>query len=65
MYRNPKTTQERRANGRRDFLVIDGYVIRLRPCRNMANLVNSYDDIRRDWYKSWKYYRSKQYRQRE
>lgn len=63
--RHPKTTQERRANGKRsNFLLIDGYRIRTRPCRNAINLVQVRDDItRRDWEdRSWKRFRKTQYK---
>jgi len=45
MLRYPRTTQERRANGKRQFLEVDGYRIRLRGKRSAANLPTSYDDI--------------------
>lgn len=44
-----KTTQERRKNS--DPEVYE-YV---RPARRSDNLPNSYDDITRDYYKSWKH----------
>lgn len=43
--RRPRTTQERRANGKRSFLEIDGYKIKLRAKRNYRNLPNAWDDI--------------------
>jgi len=62
--RHPRTTQERRANGRRDRLNIEGCVIKLRPSRNMTNLTDTYDDPwRRDWnHRSWKRHRKTQWK---
>ena len=62
--RNPHTTQERRMNGRRDLLCIDGYEVRLRAKRNQTNLPNTYDDpMRDDWrHRSWKRHRKTQYK---
>lgn len=48
-FRHMKTTQERRKNS--DPEVYE-YV---RPARRSDNLPNSYDDITRDYYKSWKH----------
>ncbi len=63
-YRHPRTTQERRINGRRDFLDCDGYQIKVRPCRNATLLVEARDDmIRADRFnRSWKRHRKTQYR---
>lgn len=62
--RHPRTTQERRANGKRDILDIDGYKIRLRGKRNLTNLPEAWDDIgRSDWrHHSWKRHRKTQYK---
>ena len=64
MFRSPRTTQERRANGRRSIHVDGEYVVRLRPCRSMRNLVDAWDDVfRNDWsHRSWKRHRKTQYR---
>lgn len=63
-HRAPRTTQERRANGRRDILRIDGYEIRLRGKRSMPILPDTYDDLMRsDWHHhSWKRHRLTQYK---
>lgn len=62
--RHPKTTQERRANGRRNWMWIEGFRIKLRPCRNMINLIDTYDDpLRGDWnHRTWKRHRKTQYK---
>lgn len=62
--RRPCTVQERRANGKRDILYIDEYQVRLRAKRNMANLVNSWDDIFRGDLRdrSWKRHRKTQWK---
>ena len=65
--RRPRTTQERRANGKRsNFIDFDGYLVKTRPCRNMANLVCHWDDIiRRDEDdRTWKRHRRTQYKGR-
>lgn len=61
--RFPKTTQERRANGRRLFLYIDDYKIKIRAKRNFSNLPNCYDDIHRCDVadRTWKRHRDSQY----
>lgn len=63
--RHPRTTQERRANGKRDTLHIDGYDVRLRGRRSFANLPEARDDIIRGDYKrkSWKKHRKTQYKE--
>jgi len=61
--RHMKTTQERRANGKRHFLHIDDYKVKIRPRRNAANLSNAWDDYWIDVPKSWKNYRRTQYKQ--
>jgi len=74
--RHPKTTQERRINGKRNVLDFDEYKIYIRPSRNSSRLPNAYDDLWiRDaiWidylfdgkifhYVSWKKKRKTQYR---
>ena len=50
--RLPRTTQERRMNQ-------DGWG---RPCRNLHNLVNAWDDIWKEYQRSWKEYRKTQYK---
>lgn len=62
--RHPRTTQERRANGKRNRLVIGDYVVKLRPSRNMIHLTDTYDDPwRRDGMnRSWKRHRKNQWR---
>lgn len=62
VYRLIRTTQERRANGRRCLLKIDEYVVKLRPSRNYSNLPNSWDDINRCCMRSWKKHRKTQYK---
>jgi hypothetical protein len=65
--RNPRTTQERRVNGKRsNFIEVDGYKIKTRPSRNWCNLVEAWDDIPRKDYKdrSWKRHRKTQYKGR-
>jgi len=55
-YRRPRTTQERRATCVKEFLLLDGYRVKIRASRNRTNLVDAWDDqIRCDiQYKSWK-----------
>lgn len=62
--RKSRTTQERRANGRRNGQWIEDFCLKMRPSRNMANLPNSWDDIvRRDLKdRSWKHHRLTQYK---
>lgn len=52
--RNPKTTQERRAAGKRNKVA--------RAKRNMANLPNSYDDFWVGHQRCWKKHRKTKYR---
>jgi len=63
-YRTVRTTQERRENGPRSVLRIDGVSLPSRPKRNESNLPHSYCDPRRGGYgvKCWKKYRRTQYR---
>lgn len=63
-HRVPRTTQERRYNGRKHFQEIDGYLIKIRPKRNKINLVDAWDDIIiRDYYRrNWKHYRKHQWK---
>lgn len=61
--RHMKTTQERRANGKRHFLEIDDYKIKIRPKRNATNLPEAWDDYWIDVPKSWKKHRRTQYKQ--
>lgn len=65
--RNPHTTQERRATGKRMVLHIDGYAVHIRARRNASNLPTNYDDmIRSDMgHKTWKRHRDTQYHQRD
>lgn len=62
MDRLPQTTQERRASSRGEFVDEDGFRIKIRACRNQANLPNSYDDI--PWFaeRTWKKHRKTQYK---
>lgn len=62
--RRPKTTQERRANGKRNFLDWDEYRVPLRASRNFTNLVENRDDIFRAALRdrSWKKYRKTQWK---
>jgi hypothetical protein len=55
-YRAPRTTQERRENGKRSKWG--------RAKRNSRNLVNSWDDARFTHQKTWKVKRRHQYRER-
>ena len=67
MFRKPRTTQERRANGQRGFLEIDEYRIKLRARRNQRNLVDSYDDLNSTaWrHRTWKRHRKKQWKAKD
>lgn len=61
-FRHPKTTQERRVNGKRNLLFVDDYTIKLRAKRNYSRLPSNRDDI---WFKSsrnWKRHRRTQYK---
>ena len=62
--RHPRTQQERRVNGKRNFIDYDEYKVRTRPKRNKANLPCHWDDLlNHSWYdRSWKRYRRKQYK---
>ena len=42
--RYPRTTQERRANGRKSYMEEDDYVVRFRPSRSESRLPNAWDD---------------------
>jgi len=61
-HRAPKTTQERRANGRR-CNNIDEYGVRLRGRRSQMTLPDTYDDMQRSDinFHSWKRHRRTQY----
>ena len=63
-FRAPRTTQERRATGKRDSLHIDEYKVRIRARRNFTTLSSSWDDVfRGDWKnRSWKRHRKTQYK---
>ena len=63
-HRRPRTTQERRVNGKRHFLEIDGYKIKIRPRRNQANLVEAWDDLMHSYWghRSWKRHRKTQWK---
>jgi len=61
--RRMKTTQERRANGKRCFLHIDDYKVKIRPKRNMSNLPEAWDDYWIYVPKCWKNHRKTQYKQ--
>lgn len=60
--RKPRTTQERRANGKRCYLLIDDYKVNIRASRNMSNLVEAWDDIWNTGQRSWKKYRKHQWK---
>lgn len=62
--RHIRTTQELRANGKRDYIVVDGYKVKTRPKRNRANLPNAWWDIlNKSWDdRCWKRYRKTQYK---
>ena len=63
----PRTTQERRANGTRSsFIDVDGYKIKARAKRGVRNLPCTWDDlVRRDADdRTWKRHRRKQYKTR-
>lgn len=64
MHRRPRTTQERRANGKRHFLEIDDHKIKIRPRRNQANLVEAWDDLMHSYWghRSWKRHRKTQWK---
>ena len=66
-YRHPKTTQERRINGKRNIINYDDYEVNVRPSRNFANLVEYRDDIPKTnhYDRSWKRYRKTQYKPRD
>ena len=63
--RYPRTTQERRVNGKSNILEIDEYHIKIRAKRNFRNLPNSYDDLWIYYEKSWKKKRRTQYKVKE
>ena len=64
-FRRPRTTQERRATGKKDILRIDAYGVRIRARRNSSNLPNTWDDVHRRDYRnrSWKRHRKTQYKE--
>jgi len=66
-HRRPRTTQERRENGKRNSIDFDGYKVKIRASRNMSNLVEAWDDINRSSSedRSWKKFRKEQYRPRD
>jgi hypothetical protein len=53
--RRPRTTQERRAS-------LDGWG---RPCRNIRNLVEAWDDVWRNFQRCWKEFRKTQYKNKQ
>lgn len=63
--RHPRTTQERRANGRRGVIEIDEFLIRLRAKRNSYRLPQHWDDIIRGdiEHRTWKRHRRQQYKE--
>lgn len=63
-HRRPKTTQERRANGKRNFIYWGEYKVSLRASRNTSNLVEAWDDVNRSCinHDCWKQYRKTQYK---
>ena len=63
-HRRPKTTQERRANGKRNVLDFDEYEVRIRPSRNQSNLVEHWDDLQKSdgGARSWKKWRKTKWR---
>ena len=63
--RIPRTTQERRANGKRsNYINVDGYKIKTRARRSQCNLPCHWDDlIRKDEDdRTWKRHRRTQYK---
>lgn len=60
--RHMRTTQERRANGKRNFLYFDDYKVKVRSKRNAANLPEAWDDYWIHVPKSWKNHRKTQYK---
>ena len=64
-HRTLKTTQERRANGKRNFINYDEYKVAVRPSRNMSNLVERWDDLIRRPTRSWKKHRKNQWKPRD
>jgi hypothetical protein len=73
IWRNPRTQQERRVNGGRGHLLVELEVggktcefrIRIRGKRSVAMLRNAWDDIVKGRQRSWKRFRSTQYRVRD
>jgi hypothetical protein len=63
-HRRPKTTQERRENGKRNFIIWDEYKVSIRASRNMSNLVESRDDVMIGTFnhRCWKQFRKTQYK---
>lgn len=45
--RSPRTTQERRINGKRSQIAVDGYEVKIRAKRSQASLPEAWDDIPR------------------
>jgi hypothetical protein len=72
-FRNPRTQQERRANGNREFRRVEIQVggetlaipIRIRGKRSQRMLVTAYDDLPRERQRSWKKHRWTQYKARD
>ena len=64
MHRKPKTTQERKANGKRGFLIWDEYRVKLRGRRSSHTLVDAWDDLMRSDinHHSWERHRRTQYK---
>lgn len=64
--RHPRTTQERRVNGKRGVLRFDEYHVHIRGKRSMPNLPEAWDDVVINGYysqhTSWKKLRRTQYR---
>jgi hypothetical protein len=66
-HRRPRTTQERRVNGKRNSIDFDGYKVKVRASRNMSNLVEAWDDVNRSscYDRSWKKFRKEQYKPKD
>ena len=62
--RNPRTTQERRVNGKRSQITVDGYEVKIRAKRSQASLPCAWEDLLRsdDHHFTWKRHRKKQYK---
>lgn len=61
-HRNPKTTQEKRANSGSEM---DDAEPRVRPKRNRKNLPSTYDDLPKNDDRSWKRHRKAQFKLKE